>query len=143
LQGPRFEFVPHTADIAARLTAPDLGGLFEAAADAFTEALTDRATVRSAEARDIRIEAPELDLLLVEWLEELLYLFETDGLLVATAHAQVTQREKTCTIEASVFGERRDPARHPLKLLVKAVTYHGLQIERVNESYVATVIFDI
>lgn len=143
MEGPRFEFVEHTADIAARLTAPDLAGLFEAGAAAFTEAVTDRATVRAAESRTVHLEAPELDLLLVDWLEELLYLFETDGLLVAETKAHVIEGPGACALDGRLLGERRDPARHGLKLLVKAVTYHGLRIERVNESYVATVIFDI
>jgi SHS2 domain-containing protein len=42
-----------------------------------------------------------------------------------------------------VHGERRDASRHGLKLLVKAVTHHGLRVERTSEGYVATVIFDI
>jgi SHS2 domain-containing protein len=144
LKGPSFEFVAHTADIAVRLTAPSVAGLFEAAAAAFTEAVTNRGTVRPADSREIRLDAPELDLLLVDWLNELLFLFETEGLLVARAEVDVVDvDEAAVSLRATVRGERRDASRHGVKVLVKGVTYHGLAIERAGEGYVATVILDI
>jgi SHS2 domain-containing protein len=142
LAGPAFEFVEHTADIAARLNAPTLAGLFEAAAWAFTEAVTNRGTVRAVMSRTIVLDAPDLELLLVDWLQELLFLFETEELLVAGARVEIAA-DRPCRLRAIVQGERRDPARHGLKLLIKAVTYHGLQVEQTEEGYVATVVFDI
>jgi SHS2 domain-containing protein len=93
----------------------------------------------------------------VDWLNELLFLFETERLLVARAAvsldapaavsldapAAVSLDRRAVSLRAGVHGERHDPARHGLKVLVKAVTYHGLAIERAAEGYVATVIFDI
>jgi SHS2 domain-containing protein len=156
LTGPSFEFVAHTADIAVRLTAPSVAGLFEAAAAAFTEAVTNRGTVRAAASREIQLVAPELDLLLVDWLNELLFLFETEDLLVARATVDVVEvddvvdvvdvvdvDEAAVSLRATVWGERRDASRHWVKVLVKGATYHGLAIERAGEGYVATVIFDI
>lgn len=149
MTGVKFEFVEHTADIAVRLSAPSVGGLFEAAAAALTETVTDRGAIREVESRDIRLEAAEPDLLLVDWLNELLFLFETERLLVARAavsldaEAALRLDARGVSLRAGVHGERHDPARHALKVLVKAVTYHGLAIERAAEGYVATVIFDI
>jgi SHS2 domain-containing protein len=142
LEGPGFEFIPHTADIAVRLRAASLGGLFESAAAAFTEAVTSRGTVQARQSRAISLDAPETDLLLVDWLEELLFLFETEDLLVARAEAEVDVGARA-RLRATIHGERRDPARHAVKVLIKAVTYHGLKVERTDEGYAATIIFDI
>ena len=142
MSGPAFEFIEHTADIAARLRAPDAPGLFEAAAAAFSEALTDREAVRPEQERTIELSAPDIDLLLVDWLHELLFAFEIEELLVADVRVALDEGE-CCRLRAVVRGERRDPSRHPLKLLVKAITYHGLEIARSADGYEATVIFDI
>ncbi|HSL23825.1 MAG TPA: archease [Vicinamibacterales bacterium] len=142
MDGPAFEFIEHTADIAARLRAPTAAGLFEAAAAALTEALTDRAAIRPAQERVVELSAPELELLLVDWLAELLFVFEIDGLLVADARVTIDGGGPH-RLRATVRGEPRDALRHPLKLLIKGVTYHGLRVTRTEEGYEATVIFDI
>ena len=142
MPGPSFEFVEHTADLAARLRAPTAAGLFEAGAAALTEALTDPARVRPAQSRVIELAAPELDLLLVDWLHELLFLFETEHLLVADCRVEL-DTGKAPAVRATVRGERHDASRHPLKLLIKAVTYHGLRITHDASGYEATVILDI
>ena len=142
MSGPSFEFVDHTADLAARLSAPTAAGLFEAGAAAFTEALTDRTRVRASGTRDIELAAYDLDLLLVDWLHELLFLFETGHLLVADCRVDLTGAPRPA-LRATIQGEPRDPSRHPLKRLIKAVTYHGLHIHQDADGYHATVIFDI
>lgn len=145
MEGPAFEsfeFVEHTADIAVRLRARSVGGLFDMAAAALTDALLDPGSIVVTGGRTVTLEAPELDLLLVDWLQELLFLFETEGFLVARSRVHVDAGER-CTLRAEVSGEPRDPARHHLKLLIKAVTYHGLHIERTDDGYAATIIFDI
>jgi SHS2 domain-containing protein len=146
-----FEFVGHTADIAVRLFGRSLASLFEAAAAGFTEALTDGSSVQRAEERQLELAAPDLEQLLVDWLEELLFLFETDEFLVREADVTITDSttrgtkstNNDCVILGTLHGETRDPSRHPLKLLIKAVTYHGLHITPVQDGYEATVIFDI
>jgi SHS2 domain-containing protein len=61
---------------------------------------------------------------------------------VARAEAEVVAGARS-VLRATVRGERLDPARHPLKLLIKAVTYHGLRIDHTGEGYAATIIFDV
>lgn len=138
----QFEFVPHTADIAVRLRADSLPSLFEAAAAAFTEALTDHQAVRAIHSRVVTVDASDADLLLVDWLHELLFLFETERFLVSKAEVSL-EEGAPLRLQATVRGERWDEARHHLKVLIKAVTYHGLDIVRREEAYHATIIFDI
>jgi SHS2 domain-containing protein len=137
-----FEFVEHTADIAARLTGDTVGALFEAAAAALTDAITDRSCVRSTDSFTVTLDGSDLDVLLVDWLEELLYRFETEGLLVGDSDVAIAEGDRV-VLNAHIGGERRDAARHPIKVLVKAITFHGLHITKTDNGYEATVVFDI
>jgi SHS2 domain-containing protein len=166
LQG--FTFVDHTADIAARLEAPTLDALFAAAAGALIAALTLPERVDARATLTLHLEASDLELLLVDWTGELLYRFETDGFLVSDATVRVTEAPDAggeapgppslrfgearriakrgggrWRLDAAVSGETRDPARHPLKVLVKAVTFHGLKIEERDGRYETLLVFDI
>lgn len=144
MAGPSFEFVPHTADVAVRMRAPTLEGLFAVAAAACTEALTDRSAVRTTDSRRLTLGPAEPDLLLVDWLHEVLYLFESEGFLVRRAEVSLAPDDTGAwTLDGQLRGEPRDAERHGLKLLIKAVTYHGLTIARDADGYSATVVFDV
>jgi SHS2 domain-containing protein len=138
-----FEFFDHTGDIGVRLTAPTLGGLFETGAAALTAVLTDPASVRRRVSETVDVGAPDLDLLLVDWLNELLYRFEARNLLVAAAEVAVRLDGEGCRLQGRVHGEPFDPAVHDISLLVMAVTYHGLHVTETPEGWEATVILDI
>lgn len=137
-----FEFVAHTADLAVRLRAASLSALFETAAAALLEALTDPSAVRKAESRAIALEGRDANVLLVDWLHELIFLFEVDGFLVADAQVAI-EGSDPLRLVATARGEGRDERRHPVKVLVKAATYHGLEIVCREGVYEATVILDI
>jgi SHS2 domain-containing protein len=107
-----------------------------------TEAMTTAATVEPRVAGHIALEGPELDLLLVDWLSELLFRFETTDFLVARATVELVAAD-VYRLGARVEGEPHDPARHPMKVLLKAVTYHALEIKEDAGRWTATVIFDI
>jgi len=84
-----------------------------------------------------------LDLLLVDWLSELLYRFEVEGFLPAEADVGVERADGGWALAAEVRGEPDAAARVPIKVLVKAVTYHALLVEREGEAWVGRVVFDI
>jgi SHS2 domain-containing protein len=79
------------------------------------------------------------ELLLFDWLTELLYVFESRKLLLAEFEVSVDSRG----LSATCRGEPVDPARHELDHEVKAITYHGLRIEQTAEGWLAEVIVDI
>ena len=138
-----FTFVDHTADVAARLRGATLDDLFGAAAGALTAAITEPEAVGPRQSRAVTLEAADLELLLVDWVGELLYLFETEQFLVAAARPRVAEHDRRWRVDAEISGETRDPARHPIKVLVKAVTFHGLRIERRADGYETLLVFDI
>jgi len=140
-------FFDHTADIGADIEAPSRDALFAEALRAFTDTLTpldllDRAGGPPVE-REIALEAESLDDLMIAWLEELLFLFEVESLLFSRAEVRVEERPPGFGLRASARGVTYDPERHPLKILIKGVTYHELTVEKTAEGWRARVIFDI
>jgi SHS2 domain-containing protein len=137
-----FEFIAHTADLAVRVRALRLDRMFALAAAALMDAITDRTAIGRTSSQTVALDATDLDQLLVEWLHELLFLFETRGLLVADTTVAIEEGDR-CRLRAVVHGEVRDPSRHGIKVLVKAVTYHALHIARTDQGYEATIVFDV
>lgn len=127
------------------IEAATLGQLFEAAADAFADAVVEepRRTIRPAVTRALDLEAPELDLLLRDWLHEILFLFDAESLLIGATSVSVRRAEDRFRLHADLMGETLDPARHAIKVLIKAVTYHGLEARHTPDGWRATVVFDI
>jgi SHS2 domain-containing protein len=134
------ETFEHTADLGLRIRAGDLDTLFvEAAQCLFGAIVEDLATVRPVQKIDVQLAGVELDFLLFDWLRELLYHFDAEHLLFGKFEAHVTDAGLT----ASAWGEPLDRARHNLEHEVKAVTYHGLRVEKTGNEWEAEVIVDI
>lgn len=137
-----FEFFDHTGNIGVRVEAPTPAGLFEQAAVAMTDALTTASAVEPRSSDELSLESSELDLLLVDWLSELLFRFETRSWLVARATVEIISAD-VYRLGARIEGEPLDPARHSRKVLLKAVTYHGLEVKQQGDLWVARIIFDL
>lgn len=133
------EFLEHTADIRVRIFGGTLRKLFQNALSAFADLVTDPKKIRPRASRRIRVEAKGQDLLLVRFLKELLFLFDTKAFLPRRLELE----RMGDTICGRVWGERFSPKRHLLKTEIKAVTYHGLKVRKGRKGWVAEVIFDV
>jgi len=138
-----FSFFSHTGDIGLTLTARSLDELFADAAVALTETMTDHGLVAIRQSTAVELRSAAVDLLLVDWLNDLVFRFDTEGLLVARARVAVVREGGEWTVRGSVEGECLDPARHPIKVLVKAATYHALEASRAADGWRATVVLDV
>ena len=138
-----FTLIEHTADVGLALRAATLDELFMDAAAGLCDVITEVAAIAAREERALAVEAAAPDLLLVAWLEELLYRFDTAGELLPHGAAVVANDGATWSVTAHLRGERFDAARHPLKVQVKAITYHGLELARDGQGWRASVIFDL
>jgi len=139
-QGAKYRQLPHTADLAWRIRGQSLGELFENAAGALTATMTDRRYLRRRERRNIELESPDREALLVDWLNHLLYLFDVEGFLGREFHLTSLSERR---LKATVWGEAFDPQRHPEKSAVKAATYHQLEIRPWGDGWQAMVILDL
>lgn len=138
-----YRFVEHTADLGIEVWGESLDELFAEALVAFTDTLTEVERVDEQREVTIELSAPGLEELLVAWLEELLFLYETEGLLCRRAEVAVVELPDGPTLAAGAFGEVHDLDRQPLKTLVKAITYHRLAVTRKAGGYRAQVILDL
>ena len=135
-----YETFDHTADLGLRIRAADLDTLFVEAAQAlFAVIVEDLSTVRPSRSVAVRLEADDRDLLLFDWLKELLYHFDAEHMLLGRFEVKVSDKGLTGT----AWGEPLDRTRHVLEHEVKAITYHGLRVEKVGEEWEAEVIVDI
>jgi SHS2 domain-containing protein len=139
-----YEFFDHTGDVGVLLVGRTVDELFASSPAAFTDTITVLAAIEPRRPEELHVDAPELDLLLVDFLSELLYRFDTRGWLTRDAQVDVRARDGGWELEGTLLGERHDPERHPLKVLIKAVTYHGLQIVKgEGGEWTAKLVFDI
>jgi SHS2 domain-containing protein len=143
-EGPGFRFVEGaTSDLAFEATGASLGEVFGAAAEALLAATVERPqAVRPVVSRVLRLGDSELDLALLRFLNELIYLRDAQGLVLRPQ--RVSCREgPTIELEAELAGEPLDPVRHGLACDVKAATAHGLRIARAQDGWRASVTLDV
>ena len=137
-----FEVFDHTADIGLRVQAKTLEELFcEAGAGLFSLIVANPDAVRCGERVDFAIAARvgEIDYLLFDWLNELLFTFDSKQMLLAKFDVSIHDFQLT----AVAWGEQLDPVRHRLEHEVKAITYHGLKVLQQADGWTAEVILDI
>jgi SHS2 domain-containing protein len=135
-----FELFEHTADLGLRVTATDLDGLFvDAAAGLFAMIVEPAPHGRPVGCRSFEIAGDRHDFLMVDWLGELLYLFDTEHLLPGEIEVEVHDRG----LRGSAACFALDSGDYRLLREVKAITYHGLKVERTDDGWLAEVIVDI
>jgi SHS2 domain-containing protein len=135
-----FETFDHTADIGLRVSAATLEELFADAARGLMSLLVENVgDVRPTLTETIQLVGTQTDYLLFDWLNELLFRFETRQLLCC----EFTVRLSEQGLEATIRGEPCDRSRHRLAHEVKAITYHGLSVEPTERGWQAELILDI
>jgi SHS2 domain-containing protein len=136
----RFERLDHTADVGFRAWGPTLEVLFENAAAALVDVAMDASRAEAADCLTVTVQGESPEDLLVNWLNEVVWLL--DGKRLAPARFRV-QLPVEGLLQAEVWGEPRDDSRHPPRLVVKGATWHGLRLERQQKQWTAEVILDV
>lgn len=136
----RYEQIPHTADLAAKIYGRSLKELFENAAFAMFDMMADMEGVKAEESVDIEVEALDKEGLLVSWLNEILYVSYIKGILFPEMRVTELDEKK---IVATAKGERIGEDTGRLHSEIKAATYHDLEIQKTDEGYEVTVVFDV
>jgi len=134
-----FEIVNHTADVGIIAHGANIKQAFANAAKGLFSLITDLDNVQEVLHRDIEVTATDKESLLVEWLNELIYQFDTENIIFK--RFDITELDNT-RLRAKNYGEKVDSARHKLKTGVKAATYHMLKVDKANGCQVQ-VLFDI
>ncbi|MGQ4834049.1 MAG: archease [Candidatus Asgardarchaeia archaeon] len=139
-----FRYLEHTADVYIEAWAPTLEKLFEQCALAMYDIMTDVKDFEYKEKRRIVVDGEELYLLLYNWLEELLIIFDTEYLIFPKIEVEKIQRQgEKYILKANCEGDIFNPSKHVSKVEVKAVTLHMMEIKKEDNRYIARVVFDI
>jgi SHS2 domain-containing protein len=132
------------ADIAFEATGRDLPELFSAAADATMNVMIDNLdAIEARETRHIELSSDEIDMLLFDFLQELIYFKDAERLLLRVRDVRIEERDRNYFLKAETAGEPLDAARHHQRADVKAVTLHGFSVKKVDDGWQARVLLDI
>jgi SHS2 domain-containing protein len=133
-----------TADIAFEATGCDLPELFAAAADATMNVMIDNLdAIESRETRQIELSSDKIDMLLFDFLQELIYFKDARRLLLRARETQIDHKDEEYLLKAKVAGEQLDDTRHQQRADVKAVTLHGFSVQKHDSGWRARVLLDI
>jgi SHS2 domain-containing protein len=135
-----YEHLDISGDAGVRARGETLEEVFKEAALGMYSLITDIEKVESRSDIKVELESNSSEGLLVGWLNEMIFRFDTVGFV---GNNVVVEEFGYNHIAATVEGEGFDPGRHESRLLIKAATYHGLKVEKSDGMWQAEVIFDI
>ncbi|OGP55143.1 MAG: hypothetical protein A2Y65_11090 [Deltaproteobacteria bacterium RBG_13_52_11] len=135
-----YDLLDHTGDIGIKVRADNVKGIFQEAARALFDIITDLAKIEVHLDWEIAVEGSGLEELMVAWLTELLYLHEVEEVLFCDFTLwEIDER----SVRGVARGEKFDAGRHVIKTAVKAITYHQLEIQEKDGRWYAQIIFDV
>ncbi len=143
-QPEQYEYLEHTADAKFRAYGKTLEEVFENSALAMFNVMIDTKKVLVETSLEISLESPGLDTLLIDWLSELLFLFEVEETIFGEFRVEEVREEGgEYSLKARASGAKWDLECHPFETEIKAVTYNQLELEETSEGWVAQVVVDL
>ncbi|MGD2278864.1 MAG: archease [Candidatus Omnitrophota bacterium] len=136
----RYEQIPHTADLAAKVYGKDLPELFQNAAFAMFDMMADLEGIKPEEPVDIEVQAQDKEDLLVSWLNEILYASYIKKMLFTEFQIKALDGGK---LTAVAKGQNIENEAKRIQSEIKAATYHDLEIKETEAGYEVTIVFDI
>jgi SHS2 domain-containing protein len=135
----KFEIIDHTADIGLIIHGDSLQEVFVNAAAGLFSLMTDMDNIKPVIKQQIELSADDMESLLIDWLNELLYLLDANGVVFGKFEILELTNNK---LKAVCYGEKID-GRHEIRREIKAATYHMLNLSKEGKGYKAQVIFDL
>jgi SHS2 domain-containing protein len=138
------EMLDHTADVGFELRASTLEELFDEARRALLMVVFERPPEEGEEKGEIQLSAPDLETLLVRWVNELIYLVQDAGFVPVGAEMRIQRTEgANLSLEASLAGAPLLLEEYGWQGEIKSATFHGLDIANEDEGWHARVILDV
>ena len=142
----RYKEIEHTADIGVEIYGATLEELFQNAGYALFDTIVDVEIIEPIVAREVRVEGPDIETLLMNWLRELLFLFSVEQDVYSVFKVQFAgghNASHPLKLAAILKGEPLDFQKHTFETEIKAITYHQFAVVRQNGHWQARVIFDV
>ncbi|MEE9913852.1 MAG: archease [Deltaproteobacteria bacterium] len=136
-----YKLIDHTADLGIEVTGRTKKDLFTKAALSLMDILVERkGTPSCGKEKALTMEGSDPADLLINFLREILYLVNGEALIVEDCNIQECSNQR---LVAKLRVEPYNREKHSMKMEIKAVTYHGLSVEKTKSGWVARVIFDV
>jgi SHS2 domain-containing protein len=135
-----YRITARQSELAVRIVGKSQANLFVNAAVALFDVLTEGDKIEARERMQLEVEGSDRDDLLVNWLRELLYLYQGSAYLLSEFNIREV---KDTVVKAEVGGEKLDPDRHEVKREITAVAYHKSHMQKTGDQWIAQVIFEV
>ena len=136
----KYHLIDHTADFGIQVSGSTSKDLFANAAEALFDVITEIDSLTGHDSCHMEVFGADWSDLMVNWLREILYLWNGKERLVKSANITSISEKK---LSAQVVFDPYDPDCHTVKTEIKAVTYHQIQVKRTPSGWTARIIFDI
>jgi len=130
------------ADIAFEATGISLGEMFKSAAEATFDIMV-KGKVEKKEERRIELESEKIDLLMFDWIDELIFLKDTEHLVFTDFDVDVTKDGDKYRLHAKAYGDNIDYGKYDLMTDVKAITMHLFEVKKEGNRWTARIVLDI
>lgn len=135
-----YRMIDHTADFGMEIRGRDAAALFEEAAKALFDLLTAPVNFKGDRSHSIHVTGDDWPDLMVNWLRELLYMFNGDERILCDVSIISIDKNR---LQATITSETYAPQRHEIRNEIKAVTYHQIDVGPYTKGWRARVIFDV
>src|SRR5499426_310565 len=136
----KYRITRHQTELAVRITGSSQADLFANSAFALFDVMTDPTTIEITERIPLEVEGSDRDDLMVNWMRELLYLYQGSGYLLKEFHIR---EAKDTLVKAEVCGEKIDPDRHEINKEILGIAYHQSRMQKTGDQWTAQLIFEI
>ncbi len=136
----KYRVMTRQSALAVKVIGNSQADLFANSAFALFDVMTDIEKIEIKEHLPLEVEGADRDDLMVNWMRELLYLYQGSGYLLR--EFQVREVKDTL-VKADVCGEKIDPDRHEIKKEVAAVAYHQSRMEKTGNQWTAQLVFEV
>ena len=127
-------------ELAVRIVGKSQADLFVNSGFALFDVMSDIDKIEGAERLSLEVEGSDRDDLMVNWIRELLYLYQGSGYLLKEFKINEV---KDTLLKAEVAGEKIDPDRHEIKQEIAAVAFHKSRMQKTGNQWIAQVIFEV
>ena len=128
-----YKILDHATDAFIEVTASSLIEAFEIAGYSVIDTILDNSKIEKKKERNIVVNGKDLNYLLYNWLEEIVFLLITEGFAIKKLNITLERNEKY-TISAQIFGEDIDIKKHGFKVEIKSPTFHEMDIQQGEET---------
>ena len=129
-----YKVLDHATDAFIEVTASSLTEAFKVAGDSVVDTILDNSKIEEKEERNIVVMGKDLNYLLYNWLEDLIYLIITEGFAIKKLDI-ILEKNEEYTISAQIFGEDIDIKKHGFKVEIKSPTFHEMEIKPVSYTH--------